>query len=60
MKPPMTTPVAAPVKEQDITKEQAVTVDEIIEQVRSLPQESLAELSRFIEFLRFKVDSAHS
>jgi hypothetical protein len=34
----------------------SVTYQDIYQQILELPQESLAELARFIEFLRFKAD----
>jgi hypothetical protein len=34
----------------------AMTYQDICQQIAELPQESLGELARFIEFLRFKAD----
>jgi hypothetical protein len=36
----------------------SVTYQSIYQQIRELPQESLVDLSKYIEFLRFKVDGA--
>jgi len=36
----------------------AVTYQDICQQVAELPQESLVELAKYIEFLRFKADGA--
>ncbi len=35
-----------------------VTYQNIYQQIRELPQESLVDLSKYIEFLRFKADGA--
>ncbi len=36
----------------------AVTYQDICQQVAELPQESLVDLAKFVEFLRFKADGA--
>ena len=36
----------------------AVTYQDIRQQIAELPQESLVDLAKFIEFLRFKADGA--
>jgi hypothetical protein len=36
----------------------AMTYQDIYQQILELPQESLVELAKFIEFLRFKADGA--
>ena len=35
-----------------------ITIQQLYEQIRDLPQESLPELARYIEFLRFKARTA--
>lgn len=36
----------------------SVTYQDICQQIAELPQESLVDLARFVEFLRFKADGA--
>ncbi len=36
----------------------AVTYQDIYQQILELPQESLVDLSKYVEFLRFKADGA--
>ena len=37
----------------------SVTYQDIYQQILELPQESLVDLSRYVEFLRFKADGAN-
>lgn len=43
-----------------LVKAPPLTAESLYEQIKELPQESLAEVSRFVEFLHFKVEREQS